>query len=235
MTVTNQAIDRGFSGLPIPVRLVCGRACRTDIAMGDMQDARLFCNPICHVARRGWCISARLIPFARISARISASTAQSKAMICNAPFHHWTFNGDGQVTDIPYTKRDPAGASNAQCQPNWPVQEADGVIYVWFHPEQSRAYVGDRDVCQHCADGRMGSGREPMTGSSTSHVQEITENGQDYAHFNAVHGVQGPSEGEFALDGWGRRNKVTAQMVTPRGPMTGIIDVNAMGPGQSSG
>ena len=65
------------------------------------------------------------------------------------------------------------------------------------------------------------------------HVQEITENGQDLAHFNAVHGVQGPPAGEMRIEGWTRRNTVVAEMVTPRGPMTGKIDVTATGPGQS--
>jgi hypothetical protein len=146
------------------------------------------------------------------------------------PFHHWKFNGEGQVTDIPYSKVIPPRLKRA-CQPNWPVEEADGVIYVWYHPNKS-APKWKIARLPDCPDGEWVL-TEQHDWVVNTHVQEITENGQDYAHFNAVHGVQGPSEGAFALDGWGRRNKVTAQMVTPRGPMTGIIDVNAMGPGQS--
>lgn len=65
------------------------------------------------------------------------------------------------------------------------------------------------------------------------HCQEITENGQDYAHFRAVHGTQGPPEAEFRIDGWVRKTSVETQMTTPRGPMTGRIDTLATGPGQS--
>jgi hypothetical protein len=65
------------------------------------------------------------------------------------------------------------------------------------------------------------------------HCQEITENGQDHAHFGAVHGVTSAPKGEFRLEGWVRRNTVVAEMTTPRGPMTGTIDVTATGPGQS--
>ena len=65
------------------------------------------------------------------------------------------------------------------------------------------------------------------------HVQEITENGQDYAHFPAVHGTLSPPETEFKIEGFVRRNTVEVQMQTPRGPMEGKIDVTATGPGQS--
>jgi hypothetical protein len=65
------------------------------------------------------------------------------------------------------------------------------------------------------------------------HIQDITENSQDHAHFYAVHGIKERPSAEFKCDGWRRRNKVTAQMNAPRGPMPDIIDVTAVGPGQS--
>jgi 3-ketosteroid 9alpha-monooxygenase subunit A len=145
-------------------------------------------------------------------------------------YHHWRFNGGGQVTDIPYNQNIPPQLKRG-CLPTWPIEEKDGVVYVWNHPKKAAPKWGVAGL-PDCLDGDWVEA-ERHEWLIDIHCQEITENGQDYQHFNAVHGVQGPPEGEFKLNGWVRRNKVVAEMVTPRGPMTGIIDDTATGPGQS--
>ena len=231
MTVpkNNRAPDnRGYAGLPIPFGWFAV-AMSVDLAVGEVKTLTYFGQEF--VMWRGEDSIARALdPYCpHLGAHLGVG-GLVKGNDLQCPFHHWELNGEGQVTAIPYTKMIPP-VLKRNCQPVWPVFEADGVIYVWYHPRKE-APMWEVARLPHCPDGEWVL-TETHEWIVNIHCQEITENGQDYAHFNAVHGVQGPSEGEFALDGWGRRNKVTAQMVTPRGPMTGVIDVNAMGPGQS--
>ena len=225
---TNPATDRGFSTLPIPFGWF-GAAMSDEIGLGGIKTLDYFAQQF--VMWRGEDGQVRALdPYCpHLGAHLGVNSA-IKGNDLQCAFHHWTFNGEGQVTDIPYSNVIPPQLKR-QCQPTWPVEEADGVIYVWYHPEKA-APKWEIARLPDCADGEWVLA-EAHDWIVNTHVQEITENGQDYAHFNAVHGVQGPAAGEFQMDGWGRRNKITAQMVTPRGPMTGIIDVNSLGPGQS--
>jgi 3-ketosteroid 9alpha-monooxygenase subunit A len=52
------------------------------------------------------------------------------------PYHHWQFNGEGGVTKIPYTDVI-APSMKRSCLPTWPVEEVDGVVYVWYHPAKA--------------------------------------------------------------------------------------------------
>jgi 3-ketosteroid 9alpha-monooxygenase subunit A len=105
------------------------------------------------------------------------------------------------------------------------------VIFAWYHPNKAEPKWEVARLPQ-CPEGDWVLA-ETHDWVIDIHCQEITENGQDYAHFRAVHGVPYSPSGEFKVEGWVRRNTVVAQMETPRGPMTGKIDVTATGPGQS--
>ncbi len=145
-------------------------------------------------------------------------------------FHHWRFNGEGGVTDIPYAKMIPPKLKRS-CLATWPIEESLGVVYVWYHPRKAAPKWALASAPIIAAEHWVKAQEHEWI--IKTHVQEITENGQDYAHFRAVHGTQGPPASEFQLDGWSRRNTVEMQMVTPRGPMSGKIDALAVGPGQS--
>jgi 3-ketosteroid 9alpha-monooxygenase subunit A len=146
------------------------------------------------------------------------------------PFHHWSFNGEGGVTNIPYTSRAIPPKLKRSCVSSWPVQEAMGAIYVWFHPRKAAPKWELAPLPEVAENWVMSEFHEWKI---KIHVQEITENGQDYAHFRAVHGTQGPPASEFNIEGWTRKSTVVTQMITPRGPMEGKIDILAVGPGQS--
>ena len=105
------------------------------------------------------------------------------------------------------------------------------MVYVWYHPNKV-APKWTLACLPQCPDGEWVLA-EALEWTINIHVQEITENGQDYAHFNAVHGVPFAPKGEMRSDGWTRRNTVVAEMNTPRGPMTGKIDTTGVGSGQS--
>ena len=220
--------ERGYAGMPIPFGWFAV-AMSDEIGPGEVCTLRYFAKEF--VLWRGEDGAVHAVdPYCP---HMGAHLGVNSAVIGNdlrCAYHHWRFDGQGRVTDIPYAKTIPPRLKRG-CQPTWPVREADGVIFVWHHPERA-APKWDVARLPPCPDGEWVL-YETYDWIVGIHCQEITENGQDHAHFNAVHGVQGPPAGEFAMDGWVRRNKVVAEMVTPRGPMTGIIDVTATGPGQS--
>jgi 3-ketosteroid 9alpha-monooxygenase subunit A len=221
--------NRGFSALPIPFGWFAV-AMSDEIAPGDIRTLRYFGTEFV-VWRGGDGRLNAVDPYCpHLGAHLGVnSSVQGNDLRC--AYHHWKFNGGGQVTHIPYNENIPPQLKRG-CLPTWPVEETDGVIYVWNHPRKT-APKWQLAGLPECPGGGDWVEAERHEWLIDIHVQEITENGQDYKHFNAVHGIQGPPEGDFQLDGWVRRNKVVAEMVTPRGPMTGIIDVTATGPGQS--
>jgi len=223
-----QPLDRGFSSLPIPFGWFAV-ALSNEIAAGDIRTLNYFGTQF--VVWRGEDGAMRAIdPFCpHLGAHLGVnSEVRDNDLRC--AYHHWRFDGEGRVTDIPYSKIIPPRLKRP-CTKTWPVEEVDGVIYVWYHPN-NHPPKWELEHLPPCPNGDWVLA-ETHDWVINIHVQEITENGQDHAHFNAVHGIQGPPMGEFKMDGWVRRNKVTAQMTTPRGPMTGTISINAVGPGQS--
>jgi len=99
------------------------------------------------------------------------------------PFHAWKFNGSGECTDIPYAKKIPAKAK----LPCWPVEEKNGMIYVWHDPEKNPPsweiptiewYGSDDWTAWNC--GQL---------DVKTHPREIVENVVDVGHFVPVHGT----------------------------------------------
>jgi 3-ketosteroid 9alpha-monooxygenase subunit A len=225
---TLTTVDRGYAKLPIPFGWFAV-AMSNEITSGEIRTLHYFGTEF--VIWRGE--DGQVHAVDPHCPHMGAHLGVGSEVIGNdlrCAYHHWSFNGEGGVTDIPYTKVIPPRLKKA-CASTWPIQEADGVIYVWYHPKKA---VPKWELARlpECPDGEWVLA-ETHDWVINIHVQEITENGQDYAHFNAVHGVPFAPKGEFRLDGWKRRNTVIAEMTTPRGPMTGKIDTTAMGPGQS--
>ena len=229
MTQANHPADRGYAALPIPFGWFAV-SMSDEIDLGHIRTLRYFGTEL--VVWRGEDGTLNAVdPYCpHLGAHLGVnSSVQGNDLRC--AYHHWKFNGEGQDTHIPYNDHIPPQLKRG-CLPTWPIEEKDGVVYVWHHPKKA-APKWELAGMPECPGGGDWVEAERHEWKIDIHVQEITENGQDYKHFNAVHGVQGPPEGDFQLDGWERRNKVVAEMVTPRGPMTGIIDVVATGPGQS--
>ncbi len=220
--------NRGYAELPIPFGWFAV-AMADEIDAGEIRTLQYFGTEF--VIWRGEDGALRAVD--PICPHLGAHLGVNSEVIGNdlrCPFHHWTFNGEGGVTGIPYTKVI-APSMKRSCLPPWPVQESDGVIYVWYHPHKE-APKWELAKLPVCDDGEwVEAARHEWV--INIHIQEITENGQDHAHFAAVHGVPGAPSAEFKLDGWQRRNTIVAEMNTPRGPMTGKIDITAVGPGQS--
>lgn len=228
MATAPAVLDRGYAAMPIPFGWFAV-AMSGDVAPGQIKTLRYFDTEF--VVWRGENGTVNAVdPFCpHLGAHLGVnSTVSGNDLRC--AFHHWSFNGNGGVTDIPYSRMVPPKLRR-NCLPTWPVTEADGVIFVWYHPKKA-APKWDVARLPDCPEGEWVLA-ETHEWVINIHCQEITENGQDHAHFGAVHGVSSAPKGEFRLDGWVRRNTVVVEMPTPRGPMTGKIDVTATGPGQS--
>lgn len=228
MTGTMTTMERGYVDMPIPFGWFA-IALSNEIGNGEIHTKHYFDTEF--VMWRGGDGELRAVdPFCpHMGAHLGVnSDVTGNDLRC--AYHHWRFNGDGGVVKIPYSETiSPSMKRN--CLPTWPVCEVDGVAYVWYHPKRT-APKWEVEPIPPCPEGDWVLGGN-YEWTVNIHCAEIPENGQDYAHFNAVHGVSGPPATEFKLDGWVRRNTVVAQMKTPKGLMEGKIDAKATGPGQS--
>jgi 3-ketosteroid 9alpha-monooxygenase subunit A len=228
MTDASTQEDRGYSRLPVPFGWYVV-AMSDEIAPGELKTLKYFGTEFVLWRGHDGALHANDPYCPHMGAHFGhGGTVVENDLQC--PFHHWRFNGDGGVTDIPYTDMIPPKLKR-NCLPMWHVVERMGLVFAWYHPRQAAPKWEVATAPEVVNEGWVLAERHEWI--IRIHVQEITENGQDYAHFRAVHGTQGPPASEFNLEGWSRRNTVETQMVTPRGPMTGIIDSLAVGPGQS--
>jgi len=95
------------------------------------------------------------------------------------PFHGWRFDGDGKVVEVPGLARAPAVRARS-----WPVCERNGRVFVWHHAggaPPSFEVIGYRDEESAWTPWRTSTYRVRV------HVQDLTENILDRAHFRVVH------------------------------------------------
>ena len=146
------------------------------------------------------------------------------------PFHHWQFDTDGSVTNIPYAKAIPPKLKRP-CERAWPVYEDMGMVFVWWHPHKAAPLWQLSPISEiaeekwHAVDYKEWIVDIP--------IQELTENGADIAHFAPLHGTKSPPVPEFKADGFTRHSSVATKMATPKGMIEGKITVRAPGPGVS--
>ena len=107
------------------------------------------------------------------------------------PFHGWRFDGEGRLAEVPGVDRTPRAGARA-----WPVTERNGCIFVWHHADGASpsydvpAYRPDED---EWTPWRTNSYRVRV------HVQDLTENIIDRAHFSAVHDMTPPERDHFEV------------------------------------
>ncbi|MCB0977932.1 MAG: Rieske 2Fe-2S domain-containing protein [Acidimicrobiales bacterium] len=141
-------------------------------------------------------------------------------------FHGWKFDCDGVNTDIPYSDRTNRKAKIF----TYPVVEANGFIYAWYHPHQEPP-AWDVPIVEEIGGGEF------VGPKRTSHVvqaaiQEMAENGVDSAHFRYVHDVnEVPVIHRYEADGHMAFMESTQKFPTPRGVVDGSICSTAHGPG----
>jgi nitrite reductase/ring-hydroxylating ferredoxin subunit len=106
------------------------------------------------------------------------------------PFHGWRFDGEGCLVEVPGLPRTPPSVRAR----SYPVQERNGFVHVWFHAQgEPPAY----DVKDFLGDASAWTPWRPNTYRVRVHVQDMTENILDRAHFLHVHDMKPPSEPRF--------------------------------------
>jgi len=99
------------------------------------------------------------------------------------PFHGWQFNGqDGKCTTVPYANKTPQFA-HVQ---SWPVTEANGFIFIWYHTEKDEPSWQVPLIAEIESNAWIYRGRTQH--QINCHIQEIPENGADVAHLDHLHG-----------------------------------------------
>ncbi|XP_020286702.1 cholesterol 7-desaturase [Pseudomyrmex gracilis] len=112
-----------------------------------------------------------------------AEGGRVKGDCLECPFHSWTFRGkDGFCENIPYAEKVPHIARAKA----WKCCEVNHLIFVWYHAESAEPDWQPQPHT-HLSNGAWRfQGRNEFLISC--HIQDIAENGADFAHLGAVHG-----------------------------------------------
>lgn len=115
------------------------------------------------------------------------------------PFHAWSFRPNGFCSKIPYGKVTPPIVKREAIARPYPLVEANGVIWAWYHPQNVAPMY---DVMVHDEFTKPGWAK-PIRREwrFASNPQEIAENGVDVAHFEFVHKMDAVPEGKTTYDG----------------------------------
>lgn len=147
------------------------------------------------------------------------------------PFHAWRYDGEeGLVKEIPYSPSIPPRVAK-KCKQVWPVKEANQIIWAWYHPNGDAPMYDVVEVAE-CSDPNWTEYKE-TTWAIWNSLQNIGENGVDFAHFQYIHGVANMPDAELEWGEFTRKAIVRAKMGTPKGMVEGVITSHSSGPGQS--
>ena len=105
------------------------------------------------------------------------------------PFHHWQYDTEGWCKEIPYGKIAPPITKKQAILRTLPIVEKYGMIWAWYHPK-CEAPTWELPYIPELEDeeGWTGSRRGSWTASTA--IQEIAENGVDFAHLKFLHGAE---------------------------------------------
>ncbi|WP_101758838.1 Rieske 2Fe-2S domain-containing protein [Oceanicoccus sp. KOV_DT_Chl] len=107
----------------------------------------------------------------------------------SCPFHGWQFNGEGHCAAIPYAKAIPKKIVGVSSLFHYPVVEANGVVWFWYHPERVEPLF-EVEEHQLIQDGSWLPTYRKYEWIVNTAVQETAENAADQAHFVFVHGSE---------------------------------------------
>ena len=107
------------------------------------------------------------------------------------PFHGWRFDGEGRLAQVPQLEQTPRASVHA-----WSVCERNGRIFVWHH---NAGGPPSFDVIGYRHDEERWTPWRENTYRVRVHVQDLTENIIDRAHFAAVHDMAPPDQDRFEV------------------------------------
>ena len=107
------------------------------------------------------------------------------------PFHAWLFDGDGRLTEVPDLDVPPRVSATA-----FPVCERNDRVFVWHHADGA---APSYDVLPYRDDDGAWTPWRSTRYTVRVHVQDLTENIIDRAHFPAVHDMAPPDDKRFEV------------------------------------
>jgi phenylpropionate dioxygenase-like ring-hydroxylating dioxygenase large terminal subunit len=141
------------------------------------------------------------------------------------PFHAWAYDASGRCIDVPYAERIPARARTRA----WEVREHSGRIWAWHGEEGARPSFEVPEIPEE-----LDAAWEPYKTwewSIQSCLQELSENGADSAHFQAVHDMREVPEMNAHFEGPYITSHTPAIFPTGTRTLPGAIDVHSSGMG----
>ncbi|HEY3695264.1 MAG TPA: Rieske 2Fe-2S domain-containing protein [Phenylobacterium sp.] len=123
--------------------------------------------------------------------------------LIRCPFHGWGYDADGYCKDIPYAKVTPPVCRREPVIGSYPVREANGVIWCWYHPHDIQPLF-DVAVYPEFTDPAWAR-QTRFEWRCAINPQEVAENGIDTAHFAFVHETPAVPEGASSYEGHVRR------------------------------
>jgi len=115
------------------------------------------------------------------------------------PFHHWAYNTKGWCTRIPYAKVMPPITKRQPILRALPVIEKHGIVWAWYHPKRvpptwEVPEIPELHDANYIAPQR---GEWPVN----TFIQELGENGVDFAHLKFLHHAPVIPTGTCRADG----------------------------------
>lgn len=115
------------------------------------------------------------------------------------PFHHWEYDTGGWCKSIPYAKVMPPIIKKQPILRTLPTVERYGMIWSWYHPLCEAPSWELPPIPEMEQAGYACTRRGTWTANTA--VQEIAENGVDFAHLKFLHGAPGIPPAEVSFDG----------------------------------
>ncbi|MGH8455295.1 MAG: Rieske 2Fe-2S domain-containing protein [Nevskiales bacterium] len=106
------------------------------------------------------------------------------------PFHNWEYDTEGWCKNVPYGKSQPPITKLQPILRMLPIVEKYGMIWCWYHPDLEPPSWELPPIPEiEEPTGYTGSRRGSWTANTA--IQEIAENGVDFAHLKFLHGAPG--------------------------------------------
>ena len=117
-------------------------------------------------------------------------------------FHHWAYDTEGFCKSVPYAKVMPPVCKKQPILRTLPVQEKYGLIWAWYHP-QAEDPQWELPTIPEMEDPEFTTYVKPRRGkwSVNTAIQEIAENGVDFAHLKFLHGEKEMPSAEYKFEG----------------------------------
>jgi nitrite reductase/ring-hydroxylating ferredoxin subunit len=153
-----------------------------------------------------------------LGAHLGLGTVDGNGIRC--PFHGWRFGSDGKCDDVPYACKTPRAHVRT-----WPVQVANGIIFVWYGSDAPEWELPSLAEHGH-ADWTAWIKRRWRIRTD---IHEMVENAFDAGHFLHLHKLHKLPQPRIDFDGPLFRLQTDTCQDTPFGVIEGQLDIQSYG------